>query len=47
VVVAVVFGCSGLIYGGCGGGGGWEGFVMGVGYFLWEIIVKKNKKYNI
>jgi hypothetical protein len=42
----VVFGCSGLIYGGCGGGG-WEGFVMAVGYFWWEIIIKKNKKYNI
>jgi hypothetical protein len=46
VVVAVVFGCSGLIYGGCGGGR-WEGFVMTVGYFLCEIIIKKNKKYNI
>ena len=43
-MVAVVFGCSGLIYGGCGGDG-WEGFVMVVGYFLWEIIIKKNKKY--
>jgi hypothetical protein len=42
----VVFGCSGLIYGGCDGGG-WEGFVMAVGYFLWEIIIKQNKKYNI
>jgi hypothetical protein len=29
----VVFGCSGLIYGGCGGGE-WEGFVMAIGYFL-------------
>ena len=29
----MVFGYSGLIYGGCGGGG-WEGFVMTIGYFL-------------
>ena len=42
----VVFGCSELIYGGCGGGG-WEGFVTAIGYFLWEIIIMKNKKYNI
>jgi hypothetical protein len=35
-----------LIYGGCGGGE-WEGIVMTVGYFLWEIMIKKNKKYNI
>ena len=28
----MVFGCSGLIYGGCGGGR-WEGFVMTVVIF--------------
>jgi hypothetical protein len=35
VVVAVGFGCSGLIYdgGGGGGGGGWKDLVMAVGYF--------------
>ena len=44
--VVVVFGCSELIYGGCGGSG-WEGFVTAIGYFLWEIIIMKNKKYNI
>jgi hypothetical protein len=46
----VGFGCSGLIYGGCGGGG-WEGFGYGRWLFWlivgWEIIIKKNKKYNI
>jgi hypothetical protein len=38
VVVAVGFGCSGLIYGGGGdGGGGWEGF--GYGSWLFWLIV--------
>jgi hypothetical protein len=42
VVVAVVFGCSGLIYGGGGGGGGggWEGF----GYGSWLFFVGNNNK---
>ena len=31
------FGCSGLIYGGSGGGGGWEGF--GYGSWLFRLIV--------
>jgi hypothetical protein len=35
VVVTVGFGCSGLIYG--GGGGGWEGF--GYGCWLFQVIV--------
>ena len=38
VVVAVDFGCFGLIHGDGGGGGGeWEGF--GYGYWLFRIIV--------
>ena len=42
VVVAVGFGCSGLIYsgGGGGGGGGWEGF--GYGCWLFPVIVAGN-----
>jgi hypothetical protein len=32
-----------LINGGCGG---WKE-LLAVGYFWWEIKIKKNKKYNI
>ena len=34
-----------LIYGGCGGGG--VGRITAVGYFWWETIIQKSKKYNI
>jgi hypothetical protein len=36
MVIAVGFGCSGLIY----GGGGWEGF--GYGCWLFRVIVAGN-----